>query len=294
MPVTLPTYDSDKVSSLSLTPTQVGNVTGGSWVEGSLPVTLSILSEIGISFDFSVNNDSERGLALAPRLPFTSATDDLAGTGETATTWTLTLSTDLVAPSASHNLYMVRSPATWSGSSNNPNTNRTNSGNESILVEDLTTTSSTWVLNGSTYDMVWNFNFLTTGYLGSADSAVISGRPMFDMVNSPTWNGLFQFHLDLSLPDAITTVISAATFAGNTHAWHTGAVGMPLDRRARVVHDYVTGQTYLSDEAVPDGFRDGIMVHPDNFDPDDPRDTHPFTPPPGEGVVDDEVTDVDN
>ena len=49
----------------------------------------------------------------------------------------------------------------------------------------------------------------------------------------------------------------------------------------------------MSQEATEDGYLDGIMVHPDNFDPADPLDTDPFTPPPGEGVVDDNLIDLE-
>ncbi len=296
MAVTLPTYDPTNAPSLSLTPDQSGVVVISgpgpySWAESSLPITLNRVDEVGISFTFGVSNDSEGGLALAPLRPFTAATDDLAGTGETAAVWTLTLVTNLTSVSAVPNLYMVRDPAVWTGTTNTPFLNRTNSTDQSIVVEDLTTGSPTWVLSGSTYNLVWNFDFLTTGYVGSSTGDVIPGRPMFDVVNSPTWSGLFQFHMDAN--SAISMTISSATFAGNALEWHTGATDFPLDRRARVVHDYITGQPYLSDEAVEDGFREGIMVHPDNYDPPDPLDTEIYTPPPGEGVIDDLVIDTE-
>jgi len=70
-------------------------------------------------------------------------------------------------------------------------------------------------------------------------------------------------------------------------------MGFPFDKRGRVVHDYITGQPYFSIEAIKDGYRDGIMVHPDNYDPDDPLDTDYYTPPPGEGSVDDDITDLE-
>jgi hypothetical protein len=35
------------------------------------------------------------------------------------------------------------------------------------------------------------------------------------------------------------------------------------------------------------------MVHPDNTDPADPLEENPWTPPPGEGVTDDEIIDVE-
>lgn len=80
-------------------------------------------------------------------------------------------------------------------------------------------------------------------------------------------------------------------------SFHTGMmVGEgDLKRRTRVVHSYKSGFPYLADEAVPDGFTDGIMMHPDDYDPEDPVDQGrgDYVPSPGEGVVDDEVTDLE-
>jgi hypothetical protein len=79
--------------------------------------------------------------------------------------------------------------------------------------------------------------------------------------------------------------------------FHTGMmVGEEqLRRRARVVHSYKSGFPYLSDEAIPDGFTDGIMMHPDDFDPIDPvaQGRGDYVPSPLEGVVDDEVVDLE-
>jgi hypothetical protein len=50
---------------------------------------------------------------------------------------------------------------------------------------------------------------------------------------------------------------------------------------------------YLSDEAVMDGFIDNVKVKPSSFDPDDPKDHNPFIPPPSEGVVDDDLVDIE-
>jgi len=298
----LPTYNATKVAVLSLSPSQAGyvEVSGPEpwvWVESSLPVSLTRFREPGFSFDFSISHDGERGLALAPRLPFTAVTRDLAGTGETSSVWTLTFVTSLTSKSPAPNVYMVRSPSPWSGSTNTPFTNRMNSGDESILIEDLTSASASWVLNpnGSTYDLVYEFDFLTTAdnYLGSASFFPLSSsiRPFFDLINSSTWNGLVQFHLDAE--SAISMSVSSVVFSGNVHDWHTGVFGLPLRDRGRATHCYITGEPYFSTTAVQDGYRDNVLVHSDNYDPADSLDTDFFTPPPGEGVVDDEITDVE-
>jgi hypothetical protein len=251
--------------------------------------------EIGISFDFGVSQESERGLALGPRLPFTAATDDLANTGETAGKWTLTLGTNLTATSTIPNVYMVRDPSDWTGMTNTPYTNRTNSGDESILIENMTDASDTWVLNDNetTYDLVWEFDFLTTGYSGAVSQTALAPtiRPMHNMVNSPTWSGLFQFHLYAA--SAISMEISSALFSGEIQPWHSGFMGEELRQRARAVHCYITGQPYMSHLAVEDGFRDHVMVHRDNRDPADPLDTDYFVPPPSEGVVNDEIDNIE-
>jgi hypothetical protein len=68
-----------------------------------------------------------------------------------------------------------------------------------------------------------------------------------------------------------------------------------LKRRARVVHSYKSGFPYLSDEAIPDGYTEEIMMHADDYDPIDPVDQGrgDYVPSPSENVVDDEITDLE-
>ncbi len=288
---TLPTYDSTKVNSLSLTPDQTGFDNTSSWFLTGIPITVTSSRTVGIGLDFSITNESEQGLALAPRIPFTAATNDLAGTGETAQTWDLTLTTDetSLAGVGTVVLYGVVSPAPSAFSSSNlPSTLLTTTGS-TFLIETATTSSSSWSIPSSVYVLTFNMDFLTN--LAETVAGATLTAPLHGIVNDPTWSGLVQFILTVSTG---TTAITAATFAGNTHAWHTGSSDFDPKKRGRVVHDYITGQTYLSTEAVPDGFRDGIMVHPDNYDPPDPLDTNSYTPPPTEGIVDDEIIDVEN
>ena len=290
MVVTLPAYDSTKVTARSLTPNQVGTELSSTWTDTALPINADDFTRVGFSFDFGVTNESERGLSLAPRIPFTTATDDLAGTGETATTWTLTLTTDQASiPSSVGSLHGVNTvaPDPWSGTTNIPSSIFTTAGT-GYAVEVIGASSSSWTQTGSVFSLVYNFDF-HTDYTDSSDGSVVE-RPQWTIVNDPLWNGLMQFVLTLTIGNVSITAI---TFAGNTHNWHAGGMGMPMKRRGRVVHDFITGQPYMSDTAVRDGFRDNVMVHPDNFDPSDPLEESPFTPPPGEGVVDDEVDDLE-
>jgi len=101
---------------------------------------------------------------------------------------------------------------------------------------------------------------------------------------------VFGTGLSVALVNSPTLVMTETPF-------HTGMmVGEgDLKRRARAVHSYKSGFPYLSDEAIPDGHTDGIMVHPDDYDPIDPvaEGRGDYIPSPSEGVVDDEVTDLE-
>lgn len=264
------------------------------WVPLALPVTVTKFDEVGLTFDFgfSYNNG---GILLSPDLPFTHVADPIAGIASRP--WTLTITTNLTTRSAIVNIYMVLNPQPWT-TANSPYTARAgNLADESILIEKLTTLSSSWVqnANGSTWDLIYEFDFDTLGsaYLGSYTNFPMpaSIHPFRDIISQPDWNGLFQFHLDAG--GAIAMAITSATFSGEVASFHTGFMDQPMGIRGRAVHCYITGQPYMSHEAVEDGYRDGIKVHPDNYDPADPLDTDYFTPPPGEGVVDDEIPDVE-
>jgi hypothetical protein len=244
----------------------------------------------GFSYDFGVSNESEQGLSLAPRRPFTNATNDLAGTGETPEVWTLTLETLNTNPeSVSAQLCGVttHTPSAFS-TGNDPYTLSTTAGS-SFLISTVSLVSSNWVAIGNTYNLVFELDF-TADYTDSVSGDTVSS-PIFAAVNDSQWTGLIQFFL---IPSAFWTVsILSATFAGRVLNWHTGFIGAKMDVRGRAVHDYKTGQPMMSQEAVEDGYLDGILVHPDNYDPADPLDTDPFTPPPGEGVVDDNIIDLE-
>jgi hypothetical protein len=75
------------------------------------------------------------------------------------------------------------------------------------------------------------------------------------------------------------------------YGFNTGFHGNYRGRRGRAVHDFKSGLPYLTDEAVADGFLEGVMVHPDSYDPKDPDPT--YVPPSGEGTADDEVSNLE-
>lgn len=298
MAVVLPTYDSSGAVNLSAAVSQSGVVSASNslWVETSFPFTMgqSIFDPFvygGISFDFGVNNESSRGLALAPKIPFTAATDDLAGTGETATYWTLTLATTISHPSTPSILsYAVieAAPSVWASTTNTPETNVADA-TEAFVIGTSGNGSTEWVeASGGLANLVYTFDF------HDSQTRVVSGatvtRPFHTIVNDSLWNGLLQFFF---LPATQQITVTAATLTGNIRNWHSGTANQPHNRRARSVHDYKTGEMYLSDEAVPDGYLHGIMVHPNNFDPVDPLEDDPYTPPPDEGVVEDEIINLE-
>jgi hypothetical protein len=290
-------YDSQKVQNLSAAISQIGNEVNGVWVDqsGAYPA-FGRDFPFGISFDFSVTNESGRGLALAPRIPFTAVTQDLAGTGETSEYWTLTLETlNNTPPDVNISLYATYDPAPdpWVGSTNTPTLQRASLGG-AFLIEAITAASSNWVTDPDSgqQNMVFELDF-TTNLTEALEGGALMA-PLIRTINDPLWAGLLQFHLELvGSPFSISMVAAGLTFTGNTHRWHTGMMGAQMDLRGRAVHDHITGQPYMSTKAVADGYRDGIMVHPDNFDPADPLEENPWTPPPGEGEVDDELTDVE-
>ncbi len=292
MTVVLPTYDSSKVTARSLTPNQLGTELSSTFTTATLPINVDDFTRTGFSFDFGVTNESERGLGLAPRIPFTTATANATGTSETATTWTLTLTTDQtsIPSNAVGSLHGVNAaaPSAWSGTTVIPSDIFDALG-RGYFFPTINSSNSAWVQTGSVFSLIWNFDF-HTDYFDSFTPFPNIERPQWTIVNDPLWNGLMQFVLTLQLDNVSVTAI---TFAGNTHDWHAGAMGMPPRARGRVVHDFVTGRPYMSDQAVADGYRDGIMVHPDSFDPSDPTEDAPFTPPPSEGVVDDDVSDLE-
>jgi hypothetical protein len=63
--------------------------------------------------------------------------------------------------------------------------------------------------------------------------------------------------------------------------------GDSIGRRSRMRHCPRTGMPVASDDMIRDGWSEGLMVSPEGFDPEDPRDK--YVPNPNEGVVDDEV-----
>jgi hypothetical protein len=113
-------------------------------------------------------------------------------------------------------------------------------------------------------------------------------------VRNSQWTGRVAFTVYLTVDSGITRFYSTEGtgtqpgMVASEHKFHSGQIGLPMRRRARVRHDPKSGFPGLSDEFIPDGYREGLMVLPDSWDPED-RTNMDFFPPPSEGVVDDEV-----
>ena len=126
-------------------------------------------------------------------------------------------------------------------------------------------------------------------------------------IQHPNFRGKLAFSIDwtasigggifMASPGVLIPGPFAPTITARQTPFHTGMMvsESELQRKSRAVHSYKSGFPYLSDEAAPDGFTDGIMMHPDDYDPIDPvaQGHGDYVPAPNESVVDDEVTDLE-
>jgi hypothetical protein len=144
----------------------------------------------------------------------------------------------------------------------------------------------------------------TRSYFVAPSNTAVNGSDTGDLianfgrfqgyVRNSQWDGTFALSVYLTVTGGDVQMWSSrgsGTVPGlnvTTHGFHSGQQGLPLRRRARVRHDPKSGFPGLSDEFIKDGYREGMMVLPESWDPED-RTGQDFYPPPSEGVVDDEV-----
>lgn len=283
----MPSLDSSYYSSVSLTPELVATETDGlnNWTEHSFPVTWSgsfvITNWWVLSFQFPWSVDAENH-PLAPERPFTRAADSIAGMA--AFPFTLTLNTTATTlaglSSARWTRYGLYQPAGAIFSASNPVSTVDTNLYRLTLVDNALLTDYL-VFNGSTYDLVFEFQFQTAYSLGSGRS--VNGA-YSALTNHPAWNGRLQFW---SWHTATSLDIAGVTLAGQTQRFHTGAWDPPGRTRTRAVHDFKTGEPYWSHTAVEDGYLENTRLHAANWDPKDPGVT--FVPNPNERRVDDEI-----
>jgi len=161
---------------------------------------------------------------------------------------------------------IVNDAITFPAGHDNPTTNR---GGLPINAADTRNTAANW---GRLQSYIQNSQW--TGRLALTVYNIVDAAS-----RGPSWpsvEGALAFVED----GPVTTAVHSS--------FHTGQIGAPMRKRCRVRHDPKSGFPGLSDEFVKDGYREGMMVLPDSWDPED-RTGQDFYPPPNEGVVDDEV-----
>jgi len=287
----MPTQPTFENSLTVATLEQTGDSTSGVWAEQTLDFPLGDLSatrNYGVTFNFGVSVEGERSLNLAPSIPYTDVNSDLAGTSEADRPWNLLIPTTLLAPSNA--ILYVTSESTPEIFNSTTQLAETSASPAPYLYESYTTLSSEW----TTYSL-FNLYALLIPLDFSKTLTPVGGSPVTHAINklvrNPLWNGRLQFFLTTTGTSA--QINPSTLFVGPTVPFHTGQMGLDIHRRARVVHDYINGFPYLSDEATEDPWREGVMVHSSSTDPTETRRHNPYVPPAAEGVVDDDIPNVE-
>lgn len=279
---------------------QSGTYTTGSgtWADAASGVASFGVSNYGISYTFGTANQTDGDLdtalgvtgtlVLAPQIPYTDVNSDLAGTGESDRYWTLTLNTDSAVP-LGFSLYVMNKadPVAYNSTTHIAHTTASPA---PILIETFLSSSSVWSLSGSLYTATIPIDFAATV---TPVGGVAATHGINKLVRNPNWNGLIQFFLVLNEAGSFSTLATTTSFTGQVVPFHTGQMNLDVRRRARVVHDYILGNPYLSDEAIEDPWREGVMVNSASSDPLEHRRHHSYVPPSKEGVVDDDVPNVE-
>ena len=110
---------------------------------------------------------------------------------------------------------------------------------------------------------------------------------------SALWSGRMAFTLEAAgFASAIkfngaSAVGTAPTLTVVETAFHTGRVGEPFEGRSR--HCPRSGLPLRTDHAIEDGYRRGLWVRQQSWDPRDELEERQYYPSPDEGTHDDEV-----
>jgi hypothetical protein len=158
--------------------------------------------------------------------------------------------------------------------------------------------SSTTAIAGSafglTFDPSVNIGAATINSDDTGDYNANWGRLQSYIQNSQ-WSGKVAITLLTIVPlgervnfNSNEAASGAPVITVTENSFHSGQIGVPMRKRTRVRHDPKSGFPGLTDEFIKDGYREGMMVLPESWDPED-RTNMDFFPPPSEGVVDDEV-----
>jgi hypothetical protein len=264
--------------------------TGGGLILGTLGAP-SGASNIGLQFQMHTL-DADQGYSLNPPIiQEPRPLDIVTGAAEETTPFSLRLSTvpglNLAAGTFVVHFVPEVNPAPFSTAS--PPFSRGELGNVAVgalVYGGLDPTRQIIDLDFLTVTNAWNI--------------------MEPFIRHPNWRGRVAFSILWFAGTGRTSVYSsegAPTLAETPELqvrecpFHTGMmVGHEeLQLKSRAVHSYKSGFPYLSNQAIPDGFTEGIMMHPDDYDPIDPvaQGHGDYVPSPKETEVDDDVTDLE-
>ena len=266
---------------------------GTDYLEAGLPSGSSVAASIPLAdgeiytetYNFETSSSvvaqgrsdgSTRNLNNSPNLFYTQASLGLY--------FFWTVRTNLASPRSglTYQFRATTAPDEWSAS---------NMPQDATDLQDIetafTSASSNWVLNGSTYDLVFSLDFNTT----------YGSRPPISMayyMSQPDWTG----HLALTLVNNTGTGFSVLVAAGEDFnrgyllgqyvPQFTGWSGHPPER-GRPMRDMKTGAPTFTGDVQEDGYLPGIWTQAKSWDPDDPR-HHTLTNfPSNESQPDDDV-----
>ncbi len=235
-------------------------------------------------YDFGVTLDSERSLGVGVPNFYTQASQSLY--------FTLTLPTNLTSiPDNLQIQYYMTPPVTTGARRRTGITTarafgdgtRASTHLQEIVTYD--TTSSVWVLNGSTYDITIPFDFNTQFGDHSQDSIQTLSK-------TPTWDGRLNITLVLEDGEGWTINVpsdySGGFWVGQFVPFNTGWDGRS-GYVGRPVNDMKTGLPAFAEELVEDGYRDGVWTVASQWDAIDPRDVREVVFPDDEGTRKDDV-----
>lgn len=233
-------------------------------------------------YNFDLTFDSERGLPLEPNNFYTQS--------DQSKFFTMTLATTLTAKIATLSLAM-EGLETPSVKAESPTETLLLSALSPMTIEDsISASSSFWVQNGFTFDLVIPIDFNTINSRPSGSTERDATITQF--IKTTRWNGRIILHIENS-GDSWSIKVDPNTFdtgfwAGQYVPFHTGWENFPASR-GRPITDMRSGLPAFAQDLVEDGFVPGIWTSSENADPDDPRNIRQVEFPPNESTREDDV-----
>ena len=210
-------------------------------------------------YDFEIEYDAERGLSIDQRNFYTQASQSLY--------FRLTLPTNLTSPVSTLSVFYHTSPTheLW-GTSALPYPDASQDTDAQAIDDPILSSSTAWVLNGSTYDLVIDLDFNTR--YGSRPEESIQ-----KLTKDREWNG----YLVLTFPSAAqawqltTSNFDRGFLQGQYVPFYSGWDGHPAER-GRPTTDMKMGTPAFAEDLSEDGYFPGIWTGSQSWDPIDPRD----------------------